>query len=62
MTYLSPTKTTLMFFCSCSLILLIFKTSDQQLDLLLEENIKHNTCAKQTNKSDQEQYTNQEKA
>jgi hypothetical protein len=43
-TCLSPTKTTLMFFHSSSLILLIFKTSEQQLDLLLEANIGHNTC------------------
>jgi hypothetical protein len=36
---------------------LIFKISDQQLDLLLEANIGHNTC-----KADkQEQYTIQER-
>jgi hypothetical protein len=33
----------------------------QQLDLLLEENNKHKH-AKQTNKNNYEQYTNQEKA
>jgi hypothetical protein len=33
-----------MFFSSCSLILLIFKTSEQQLDLLLEAIIGNNTC------------------
>jgi hypothetical protein len=60
-TCLSPTKTTLMFFRSCSLILLIFKTSEQQLDLVLEANIWNNTC-KATNKNNQEQYTNQENA
>jgi hypothetical protein len=40
-TCLSPTKTTLMFFHPCSLILLILKTYKQQLNLLLEANIGH---------------------
>jgi hypothetical protein len=30
--------------CSSALALLIFRTFEQQIDLLLEANIRHNTC------------------
>jgi hypothetical protein len=55
-TCLPPTKSYYLLLLSWS-----FRTSDQQLDLLLEANIEHNTC--KADKQDQlRQYTNQEKA
>jgi hypothetical protein len=47
-TCLSPTIKLLLLFCSCSLKLLIFKTFDQQLNLLLEANIEHKHTKQQT--------------